>query len=161
MFFLQKADFLLITLFSAPGRSGLGPDATVSGTGCPALAAVKRERGNVPCFAGRRVNGSGQRPPCRRPCPRTMLWFYFVLCGRPKDRPGRERPWRGQLRPSSKSASASRSTAICRPSSDPQLVSENPLNGAPCRHRPRCRGGRRLSAMELPVRRLPPRLGGR
>src|ERR1700689_5315936 len=73
MFFLQKADFLLITLFSAPGRSGLGPDATVSGTGCPALAAVKRERGNVPSLAGPMVNGSGQRPPCRRAHPRTML----------------------------------------------------------------------------------------
>jgi len=46
-----------------------------------------------------------------------MLWFYFVLYGRPEDRPGRERPWRGQLRPSSKFVSASRSTAICRPSS--------------------------------------------
>src|SRR5580700_4398435 len=73
MFFLQKADFLLITLFSAPGRSGLGPDATVSDTGCPGLTVMKRERGNVPSFARRRVNGSGQRPPCRLPCPRTML----------------------------------------------------------------------------------------
>src|ERR1700686_4568318 len=64
MLFLQKAGFLLITLFSAPGRSGHGPDATVSGTGCPGLAPVKRERGNVPCFARPMVNGSGQGPPC-------------------------------------------------------------------------------------------------
>src|ERR1700726_4083761 len=96
MLFLQKADFLLITLFSAPGRSGLGPDATVSGTGCPGLAPVKRERGNVPCFPRLMVNGSGQGPPCRRVYPRTMLCLHFVLCGRLKDRPERERPWRGR-----------------------------------------------------------------
>src|SRR4029077_11333533 len=51
--------------FMAPvGPPMAGPDVTVSATGCPALAAVKRERGNVPDFAG--ADGCGQKPPCRR-----------------------------------------------------------------------------------------------
>src|SRR5437016_5311221 len=37
-----------------------------------------------------------------------------------RERLKRERPWRGQPRLSSRSASALRSTATCRPSSDPQ-----------------------------------------
>src|SRR5215469_14368886 len=42
-----------------------------------------------------------------------------VLSGRAKSL--RNRPWRGRPRPSSKFASGSRSTATCRPSSDPSV----------------------------------------
>ena len=52
--------------------------------------------------------------------------------------------WLGRPRPSSRSASASRSTATCRPSSDPSR-----LNGAPYRHRARLGGGWWISPMEL------------
>src|SRR5262249_43531607 len=56
--------------------------------------------------------------------------------------------WPGQLRPSLRSASASRSTGTCRPNSDPGPFA-SVLNGSTHRPRARLGGGRRLSSMEL------------
>src|SRR5262249_3112629 len=62
--------------------------------------------------------------------------------------------WRGPPRPSLRSASASRSTGICRPNSDPGPFA-SVLNGATHRPRTRLGGGRGLSSMELSLPDMP------
>ena len=82
----------------------------------------------------------------------------FTLCGFKQTR--EERPWPGPLPPSSRSASASRSTATCRPSSDPRRIRVGPEWGA---SPPSCSARRRgrLSAMELSLPDMPVGVGGR
>ena len=67
--------------------------------------------------------------------------------------------WPGQLRPSSRSASASRSTATCRLSSDLDPFASG-LNGAPHRHRARFGGRGWFSSMELSLPDMPIGVGG-
>jgi hypothetical protein len=134
---------------------------------CPASTCLKRERVNLPrrgcrpqgrSLAGLTPLSKGSPQFTMRPLEAARLVFLDSSLAYEK----RKRPWPGPLRPSSKSASASRSTAICRPSSDPQLSSTAiPVNGAPDRHRTRCCGRRRFSAMELSVSGLPSRLDRR
>ena len=73
---------------------------------------------------------------------------------------GKTTKWPGQLRPSSRSASASRSTGTCRPSSDPAPLA-SVLNGATHRPRARLGGGRRLPSMQLSLPDMPFGMGGR
>jgi hypothetical protein len=87
----------------------------------------------------------------RRPLPLPLLLFRNA---REDDQ------WRGPPRPSLRSASASRSTGICRPNSDPGPLA-SVLNGATHRPRARLGGGRRLSSMELSLPDMPFGMGGR
>ena len=91
---------------------------------------------------------------CLQNCPGRSILSVFEQNPKGGDQ------WPGPLRRLLRSASASRSTATCRPSSDPG-ASASRLNGAPHRHRARLGGGRWVSSMELSLPDMPIGMGGR
>lgn len=132
------------------------------------MATLRRMGGSRPHFTGythdfyvRRVYGrnvgrrhdKGVMPP-QGAAGRKALAAGLAFANLPRDSclaTERKRPWRGQPRSSLKSASDSRLTATCRPSSDPPNVATTPLNGASHRYRARFGGRGCISAMELPL----------
>src|SRR5580704_1050247 len=61
------------------GPPRVEPDATVSGTGCPHLAPVKRERGNVPSFPAEWSTAVGKDPLVGGPV-RELCYAYISCC---------------------------------------------------------------------------------